>query len=76
MKKVKYGTTDVKLSVLEEASCGVLGGALACWNHPIEVARIEMQARQSMFIILTDRALSFSLSLYIYLEKGSGACVE
>ena len=22
---------------------GVLGGACACWNHPFEVARIQMQ---------------------------------
>lgn len=24
---------------------GILGGTLSCWNHPFEVARIEMQAR-------------------------------
>ena len=24
---------------------GIIGGALSCWNHPFEVARIEMQAR-------------------------------
>jgi len=29
----------------EEALCGVAGGALSSWNHPFEVARIEMQAR-------------------------------
>lgn len=29
----------------EEAMCGVVGGALSSWNHPFEVARIEMQAR-------------------------------
>lgn len=23
---------------------GVIGGALACWNHPFEVARVEAQA--------------------------------
>lgn len=23
----------------------MLGGMLSCWNHPFEVARIEMQAR-------------------------------
>lgn len=29
----------------EEALCGVIGGTLSSWNHPFEVARIEMQAR-------------------------------
>ncbi len=23
---------------------GLIGGALSCWNHPFEVARIEMQS--------------------------------
>jgi hypothetical protein len=33
-----------QLSVWEEAASGCIGGALACWNHPFEVARIQMQA--------------------------------
>jgi hypothetical protein len=45
MKSIKYGSPDAKLSVKEEALCGCIGGALACWNHPIEVCRIEMQSR-------------------------------
>jgi hypothetical protein len=24
---------------------GIIGGTMACWNHPFEVARIEMQSR-------------------------------
>ena len=38
------GDTKAKLTVAEEAWSGIIGGALACWNHPFEVARIEMQA--------------------------------
>lgn len=34
-----------KLTKGEEAMCGVIGGTLSSWNHPFEVARIEMQAR-------------------------------
>eukprot|EP00008_Paramoeba_atlantica_P003787 CAMPEP_0201488726 /NCGR_PEP_ID=MMETSP0151_2-20130828/19342_1 /ASSEMBLY_ACC=CAM_ASM_000257 /TAXON_ID=200890 /ORGANISM="Paramoeba atlantica, Strain 621/1 / CCAP 1560/9" /LENGTH=279 /DNA_ID=CAMNT_0047874079 /DNA_START=123 /DNA_END=962 /DNA_ORIENTATION=- len=45
VKMHKFGTTDAKLSVFEESLCGIGGGALACWNHPIEVCRIEMQSR-------------------------------
>jgi hypothetical protein len=33
-----------KLSVAEEATAGVLGGTVSCWNHPFEVARIQQQA--------------------------------
>mmetsp|Transcript_14005 Transcript_14005/g.16961 ORF Transcript_14005/g.16961 Transcript_14005/m.16961 type:complete len:316 (+) Transcript_14005:85-1032(+) len=40
-----YGNNQAKLSKWEEAGCGVIGGTLACWNHPFEVARIEMQSR-------------------------------
>uniref|UniRef100_A0A6T6KH87 Mitochondrial carrier protein n=1 Tax=Rhodosorus marinus TaxID=101924 RepID=A0A6T6KH87_9RHOD len=45
MKKIKYGDASAKLTPLEEAASGIIGGAFACWNHPFEVARIEMQAR-------------------------------
>lgn len=44
-RKAAYGDEAKKLSVTEEAGCGMLGGMLSCWNHPFEVARIEMQAR-------------------------------
>lgn len=34
-----------RLTPPQEVLAGVIGGTLACWNHPIEVARIEAQAR-------------------------------
>ncbi|KAL1526485.1 hypothetical protein AB1Y20_015195 [Prymnesium parvum] len=43
-----HGDARAKLSTREEVAAGVLGGALSCWNHPFEVARIEMQARAIM----------------------------
>ena len=45
MRKYKYGDEKAKLSVGEEGLCGVIGGTMSSWNHPFEVARIEMQAR-------------------------------
>lgn len=55
------GSTDGKLTVQYEVLSGMLGGMLACWNHPFEVARIEMQARaaagespKSMLRVLGD----------------------
>lgn len=40
-----HGTHDAKLTKWQEVAAGTVGGTLACWNHPFEVARIEMQAR-------------------------------
>merc|ERR1711865_862783 len=55
------GNGQGKLTVGQEVCSGMLGGMLACWNHPFEVARIEMQARaaageskKSMVKVLTD----------------------
>jgi hypothetical protein len=45
LRSMRYEDKSAKLSPNEEISCGIMGGALSCWNHPIEVARIEMQAR-------------------------------
>jgi len=52
---------NAKLSVGQEVSSGMIGGFLACWNHPFEVARIEAQARaaagepsKSMVRVLRD----------------------
>jgi hypothetical protein len=55
------GDPDAKLTVGQEVLSGMMGGMLACWNHPFEVARIEMQARaaagessKSMVKVLKD----------------------
>jgi len=47
MKVSRYGDEKAKLTVGEEASCGVMGGAISTWNQPFEVARIQMQAAAS-----------------------------
>jgi hypothetical protein len=46
-RRHKYGSPDARLTPNEEVLAGVVGGAMSCWNHPFEVARIEMQARAS-----------------------------
>ena len=46
MLKTFHGKdTNAKLTVGQEVASGMLGGMLACWNHPFEVARIEAQSR-------------------------------
>nr|CCA15079.1 Mitochondrial Carrier (MC) Family putative [Albugo laibachii Nc14] len=39
-----HGDKNARLTVPQEAASGIIGGALACWNHPFEVARIQMQS--------------------------------
>lgn len=62
------GNGQGKLTVGQEVTSGMLGGMLACWNHPFEVARIEMQARaaageskKSMVKVLTDVHKEFGM---------------
>lgn len=43
--QISHGDAQARLSTREEVLAGVVGGVLSCWNHPFEVARIEMQAR-------------------------------
>jgi len=40
-----HGDANAKLTKGEDVLAGICGGTLACWNHPFEVARVEMQAR-------------------------------
>jgi len=42
--QMKGGDSKKQLSVRQEALAGIMGGAISCWNHPFEVARIQMQA--------------------------------
>ncbi|ORZ37432.1 mitochondrial carrier domain-containing protein, partial [Catenaria anguillulae PL171] len=43
-KLMKGDDKNRKLSVSERIMSSVIGGALACWNQPIEVIRVEMQS--------------------------------
>ena len=36
-----------RLNTTEKILCSAFGGALACWNHPIEVIRVEMQSMKA-----------------------------
>ena len=40
---LRGGDARKKLSTVERLSAAAVGGSLACWNHPIEVIRIELQ---------------------------------
>eukprot|EP00055_Hartaetosiga_balthica_P015213 m.88352 g.88352 ORF g.88352 m.88352 type:complete len:300 (+) comp8806_c1_seq1:147-1046(+) len=49
IKRSQYeNPKTAKLSVTHEVMAGVIGGTLACWNHPFEVARIEAQTQAAL----------------------------
>lgn len=66
-KRHHQGNPNAKLSLRQEVSCGIVGGLLACWNHPFEVARIEMQATAAAKE--THRSMAATIS-HIYQSHG------
>ncbi|GAA5886860.1 hypothetical protein JCM16303_006737 [Sporobolomyces ruberrimus] len=62
---------EEKLGVWEKVGSSAIGGVLGCWNHPIEVVRVEMQSLKKT----TNRAKPQHLTMlntfkYIYQENG------
>jgi len=58
-----------KLSASERITASVVGGALACWNQPIEVVRVEMQSQAKA----ADRPQKLNIwntAKYIYQKNG------
>ncbi|KAI8064538.1 mitochondrial carrier domain-containing protein [Gongronella butleri] len=44
--EARYGSKDTKrLTMADKIASSVVGGALSCWNQPIEVIRVEMQSQ-------------------------------
>lgn len=48
MKVALHGDQNARLTKAQEVCAGVIGGTMACWNHPFEVARIEAQTLGNM----------------------------
>lgn len=61
-----------KLSPLERIVCSSIGGALGCWNQPIEVVRVEMQsmAKAEASSNRPTKPTVFNTLSYIYKENG------
>lgn len=45
-----------RLSTLDRVAASALGGALGCWNQPIEVVRVEVRldSRYQQFLLVVD----------------------
>lgn len=61
-----------KLSALEKIVCSSIGGALGCWNQPIEVVRVEMQsmAKAEAGSARPVKPGVFNTLAYVYKESG------
>ncbi|KAJ2902242.1 hypothetical protein GGI21_004579 [Coemansia aciculifera] len=61
--------TSRKLTNMERLASSTIGGALACWNQPLEVIRVEMQSQTKV----ADRPENMNLlstARYIYQKNG------
>ncbi|KAL7750382.1 hypothetical protein RI367_004155 [Sorochytrium milnesiophthora] len=68
-KLMKGDDVNRKLSNSERIFSSVIGGALACWNQPIEVIRVEMQSAAKS----ADRPAKLNIwtaAKYIYSKNG------
>ncbi|MBW0510998.1 hypothetical protein O181_050713 [Austropuccinia psidii MF-1] len=65
-------TEGQRLGPLEKIASSSIGGALACWNQPIEVVRVEMQsmAKQTPGGTRPAKLTVFNTLGYIYRENG------
>jgi hypothetical protein len=72
IKKIKGKKEDDKLSALEKIAASTVGGALATWNQPIEVIRVEMQsmAKGAANANRPAKLTILNTLSYIYKENG------
>lgn len=69
VEKIIKGDTERKLTTNERILSSVIGGALACWNQPIEVIRVEMQS-QAKQVGRPENLSIFTAGKYIYQQNG------
>ncbi|KAF9822075.1 hypothetical protein IEO21_00069 [Rhodonia placenta] len=71
IRKVKGKTETEKLSALEKIFSSTVGGALATWNQPIEVVRVEMQSMaKSANPNRPEKVTILNTLKYVYQENG------
>jgi hypothetical protein len=54
IRKIKGKEDSQSLTALEKISASTVGGALATWNQPIEVIRVEVCFWRLLRNVLTD----------------------
>jgi hypothetical protein len=72
IRRIKGKSETDKLSALEKIAASTVGGALATWNQPIEVVRVEMQsaAKSAANANRPAKPTIVNTLAYIYRENG------
>ncbi|OCH95833.1 mitochondrial carrier [Obba rivulosa] len=72
IRKTKGKGEHEKLSALEKIAASSIGGALATWNQPIEVVRVEMQSmsKATQNANRPEKLTILNTLSYIYKENG------
>jgi len=72
IRKVQGKAEGDQLGALEKITSSTIGGALATWNQPIEVVRVEMQsmAKDAQSANRPAKPTIFNTLGYIYRENG------
>ncbi|KXN83898.1 Mitochondrial DNA replication protein YHM2 [Leucoagaricus sp. SymC.cos] len=72
IRKARGKSENDSLSAIEKIGASTIGGALATWNQPIEVIRVEMQsmAKGAASANRPEKLTIMSTFKYIYRENG------
>ncbi|EJD04056.1 mitochondrial carrier [Fomitiporia mediterranea MF3/22] len=71
IRKIRGKTENDKLGALDKILASSIGGALATWNQPIEVVRVEMQSMsKNMSANRPAKLTIFNTLGFIYKENG------
>ncbi|GAA5961841.1 hypothetical protein JCM21900_006458 [Sporobolomyces salmonicolor] len=71
IKDTKGLARDRPLGMADKVLASSVGGALGCWNHPIEVIRVEMQSlKKSPSANRPAQLTMFNTLQFIYKENG------
>ncbi|TIA90679.1 hypothetical protein E3P99_01423 [Wallemia hederae] len=70
IRKARGKTDGEKLNLTDKIASATFGGALATWNQPIEVVRVEMQSMSKSADVANKPKGVFGTLGYIYQENG------
>jgi len=69
IRQIKGKGENDKLTALEKITSSTIGGALATWNQPIEVVRVEMQS-MTKAVGRPEKPTILNTLSYVYKENG------
>lgn len=73
IRKIKGKAENDKLGAVDKIMASTIGGALATWNQPIEVVRVEMQSMSKSAVASANRPAKLTVLntlAFIYKENG------